>query len=601
MLGRAVAGRKNTSAEGQNELLSAFVSGRVMARALSEATEERDRIALARGFCVRLVDAWWTALTASDSRPQLLREPIEQFDCANLPEAVAALADSLGATAAEFDAESAAHHIGLAYTGMLPREYRGSLGIYYTPPALTKRIIAQATEAGVDWTRCRVLDPACGGGAFLAPVAQRILEALSGCSPRILIENLATRIRGYEIDPFGAWLSQVTLDAILLPIYRETGRRLPVVVSVCDALRRRPPRDRFDLVIGNPPYGRVRLSREQRDRFKRSLYGHANLYGLFTDQALRFAKTGGIIAYVTPTSFLAGEYFKNLRATLGRYAPPVSIDFVSLRKDIFEDVLQETVLATYRKGETPGKIQVHEVRPNGHNQLAIETVSNCCLPADFSKPWLLPRTVEQARLFTKIEPMPYRLADWGYKVSTGPLVWNRYKDQLSNQFGKNHHPLIWAEAITSEGTFIWRAEKKNHTLYFEACEGDDWLITDQSCVLLQRTTAKEQSRRLIATVLPDAFLMEHGSVVVENHLNMLRPIIEQPVVSPEVLVAFLKSAVADRVFRCVSGSVAVSAYELEAMPLPDPDKLDELAVLVEAGASVGDIEAVCIQSYEGVV
>ncbi|MQT61498.1 N-6 DNA methylase, partial [Pseudomonas sp. FSL R10-0399] len=78
----------------------------------------------------------------------------------------------------------------------------------------------------------------------------------------------------------------------------------------CDSLRRSPPKDRFDLVIGNPPYGRAKLDAETRERYKRSLYGHANLYGLFTDLALRHTKPGGVIAYVTPTSFLAGVYFK---------------------------------------------------------------------------------------------------------------------------------------------------------------------------------------------------------------------------------------------------------------------------------------------------
>jgi hypothetical protein len=42
----------------------------------------------------------------------------------------------------------------------------------------------------------------------------------------------------------------------------------------------------------------------------------SNLYGLFTDLAAQLARRGGVIAYVTPTSFLAGEYFKSLRALL---------------------------------------------------------------------------------------------------------------------------------------------------------------------------------------------------------------------------------------------------------------------------------------------
>jgi adenine-specific DNA-methyltransferase len=516
-----------------------------------------------------------------------------------LPESARALADSLGEAAAQLNVEAAAYQIGLAYTGMLPPEYRAAQGVYYTPPALTARLTAQATEAGLDWTSARVLDPACGGGAFLAPVAQRMIDALPGCSPRILIENIANRLRGYEIDPFAAWLSQVALDTVLLPISREAKRRLPVLVTICDSLRRSPPRERFDLVIGNPPYGRVRLDAAQRARFTRSLYGHANLYGLFTDLGLRHAKENGIIAYVTPTSFLAGEYFKNLRSLLGRNAPPATIDFVSVRRGVFDDVLQETLLATYRCGGTPAPITVHEITPENSAGLSVKNAGTIALPANPSEPWLLPRHPEQSSLVARLTCMRHRLADWGYTVSTGPLVWNRHKSQLASRPGRGRHPLIWAEAVTSDGHFIFRAEKKNHAPYFEVRSGDDWLVVDTPCVLLQRTTAKEQARRLIAAALPDAFLKEHGAVVVENHLNMLRPIDGRPRVAPAVLAAFLNSVAADRAFRCVSGSVAVSAYELEALPLPDPGGLDSLATLLRIRADRDRIEAACARLYAG--
>ena len=35
-----------------------------------------------------------------------------------------------------------------------------------------------------------------------------------------------------------------------------------------------------------------------RRRYRRSLYGHANQYGVFTDLALRWTVPGGVIAYV---------------------------------------------------------------------------------------------------------------------------------------------------------------------------------------------------------------------------------------------------------------------------------------------------------------
>jgi len=575
-------------------------AARIMARALAEAAPESERLALARAFCYRLVAAWWSALTGDDRKFPLrpLLSPVPDLD--HLPDPATASADSIGSAAAAYDPETAAYAVGLTYTGMLPSSFRASYGVFYTPPPLTARLLDQATTAGVDWASCRVLDPACGGGAFLAPVARRILEALPDVTPAILVENIGNRLRGYEIDSFAAWLSQVTLDAVMLPVCRKAGRRLPVVVTVCDTLERRPPRerDRFDLVIGNPPYGRVTLEPEVRARFKRSLYGHANLYGLFTDLALSHVKQDGVVAYVTPTSFLAGEYFKNLRSMLGSQARPVTADFVALRKGVFEDVLQETLLTTYRQGAGRAPAQAFEVLTGSVDALLIAPAGPFVLPDDPSQPWLLPRTPQQAILIEHLRAMPHRLADWGYGVSTGQLVWNRFKPQLQSRPGKNRLPLIWAECVTPDGRFVFRAEKKNHEPYFAPKAGDEWLITREPCVLLQRTTAKEQNRRLIAAALPEEFIAKHQAVVIENHLNMVRPITAKPAVSPEVLAAFLNSAAADRAFRCVSGSVAVSAYELESISLPAPHALGPLAELIKRGAARSEVEAECERLYD---
>ncbi|XBT44329.1 N-6 DNA methylase [Pseudomonas viridiflava] len=597
-MAQATEAQKVTQETGDASI-QALGSARAMARALASTFPADRQLTLARAFGVRLVEAWWCGLTTNDIVPQELRLPLQALPTETLPDAAIALADTIGRAAAAFDAETAAYQIGLTYTSMLPVEHRGEFGIFYTPPALTARLIDQVTAANVDWAKCRVLDPACGGGAFLAPIAQRIMVEQKNCSPKLLIQSIGNRLRGYEIDPFGAWLSQVTLDAVVLPVTRLAGRKLPVMVTVCDSLRRSPPKDRFDLVIGNPPYGRAKLDAETRERYKRSLYGHANLYGLFTDLALRHTKLGGVIAYVTPTSFLAGVYFKNLRALLGRSAPPLTIDFVTARKGVFDDVLQETALATYRRGGANSQIAVAEIAPSPCG-LRAEQTGEIALPADPSLPWLLPRTTEQSALVDRLTHMPHRLVDWGYGVSTGPLVWNRFKTQLAHRPSSKRLPLIWAEAITADGRFVFRADKKNHAPYFELKPGDDWLVTTKPCVLLQRTTAKEQSRRLIATALPADFLATHGGVVIENHINMIRPITETPQVCAEVLGAFINSAAADRAFRCVSGSVAVSAYELESLPLPAPEDLEEVAQLVVAGAARDAIEAACDRLFEGI-
>lgn len=572
---------------------------RLHARAQVEDLDERARLALARTFGYHVVVAWWAALTAADGRASLVRDSLEPMRPVRLNRAMKGLASKIGTSLASLDAEVAAYHIGLTYIGMLSSAHRAAHGVYYTPPVLGARLIDQATSAGVDWRVATVLDPACGGGAFLAPVARRILQALGHCEPRILLQNVAQRLRGYEIDPFAAWLSQVALDAVLLPVTSACGRRLPTIVTVCDTLRAVPVRELFDLVIGNPPYKRVRLDEVERRRFERGLFGHANLYGLFTDVAMRHAKPGGVIAYVTPTSFLAGEYYKKLRALLAREAPPFSIDFLAARDDVFDDVLQETLLATYRRGEAVGPVTIHEIAPVGKHRLSVVHAGRASLPEDPSTPWLLPRRREQRGLAAALSAMPHRLVDWGYTVSTGPLVWNRYKDQLVKRPGRRRYPIIWAEAVSPDGRFEWRAEKRDHVPYCEIRPGDEWMIVRTPCVLLQRTTAKEQHRRLIAAPLPAEFVRSHEAVVVENHLNMIRSLGSHPAVSHDTLAAFINSAAADSAFRCVSGSVAVSAYELEALPIPAPVDLSKLSRLVAAQAGRMEIEAECERLYAG--
>jgi adenine-specific DNA-methyltransferase len=175
---------------------------------------------------------------------------------------------------------------------MLPDALRTRLGIYYTPPALSARLLNMATEAGIDWRTCRVLDPACGGGAFLGPAALRMAHALQGNPAQAILTSIAERLRGFEVDSFAGWLSQTFLEIALADLAKASGTPVPHIVRVCDSLEQTPGKERFDLVIGNPPYGRVTLPPVVRERYKRSLYGHANLYGVFTDLALRRTAPG---------------------------------------------------------------------------------------------------------------------------------------------------------------------------------------------------------------------------------------------------------------------------------------------------------------------
>lgn len=575
--------------------IDALKEGKARARAATHGFGPARRLEAAQAFSSRVVEWYWQKGRRAGDPP--LRAAFARAERAALDRELLGTAETMGAAAARLDPVTAGYFISTTYAAMLPPGLRARLGAYYTPPALAARLLDQAAAAGVDWADASILDPACGGGAFLAPVAERMIKALSHLEPSEILRHVEERLHGFEIDAFAAWIAQVSLDAILLPQCRAARRNAPRCVEVADSLEREPGGDRYSLVIGNPPYGRVTLSPRLRGRYARSLYGHANLYGVFTDLALRWTRDDGVVAFVTPTSFLAGQYFRRLRALLASAAPPVSIDFITARRGVFDDVLQEALLATYRCQTSARPAPVHFVSPIDEVSLRVAAAGSFVLPLEPGAPWLLPRDRESDRLVARLRRMSHRLGDWGYSVSTGPLVWNRHKDQLRRTKTPGSLPLVWAEAVTSQGQFVFRALQRQHRPYFSPRRTDDWLIIRQPCVLLQRTTAKEQSRRLIAAALPAGFLREHGGAVVENHLNMIRPTVGAPPVPAVVLTAFLNSPIADRAFRCLNGSVAVSAYELEALPVPAPEAMREITRLIETGASRHEVEQACERLY----
>ncbi len=562
---------------------------RFVARAWAETIPESRRTSQAALLARAALDAF-----AAKAAPALKLSAPLVAAAGKLDVTAQQLAKTMGDYAAQLPVLEGCHALTSLYTTLLPGKERSELGAFYTPPALTKRLLDLAEEGGVDWKTARVLDPASGGGAFLLEAAARMRASLTDAEPAFILAQLSTRLCGMELDGNAAALSQAALEIALADLITLSGRDAPVFIKVGDTLEVEPS-EIYDLVIGNPPYGRVQLTEAQRLRYGRSLYGHANLYGVFTDIAVRWARPGGVIAYLTPTSALGGLYYTALRRLLAEEAPPVAIDFVHARRGVFEDVLQETLLAIYQKGGTQTEFQVHYLTVESELQAKLTKNGKVSLPEGSGAPWLAPREPAHVPLIKAATALTSRLADWGYQVSTGPLVWNRFKPQMRAKAGKGHHPLIWAEAVTADGRFVFRADKRNHAPYFKTEKGDDWLIVDRSCVLVQRTTAKEQQRRLIAAELPQVFIKKHDGVIVENHLNMVRAL--EPKVSPAAVAAVLNSDIIDQVFRCISGSVAVSAFELEMIPLPAPEAMAGVEKLVSAGATRAAIETALRAAY----
>lgn len=512
------------------------------------------------------VPQWWAARAAAAGLWG------RWLDVAHAVDAAAPVLPGASASTS-VDERMSGEQLGGGYVSALTPQVRARHGRHYTPDDLAAQLWVMTRRAlGHTATPRRlaglVRDPACGAGALLLAPLREHLAALRRADPQMILTNIPSVIEGIDADPAAVWLANVVLAAEALPVLAEVPearrRPLPALASVGDGLApsSRPAR----AVVMNPPYGRVRLDPAERERFAAFLYGHANLYGLFLAAGLQSLDGHGVLSALVPTSFTAGRYFSNLRQALAEVAPLREVTFVADRGGVFTGVLQETCLATFTRTKAR-KTAVST--SNGH----LTQVANVISPRG-AGPWLLPRRSDDAHVAAAAAMMPLNLSGAGWRVSTGPLVWNRRRADLHADPGPARLPVLWAADI--DGGRLHRDRVRDLMRYLRTGSDADRAVMalSEPAVVVQRTTAPEQTRRIVAVELTADDLTEWGgALAVENHVNVIRPTTPTPALSRSTLARVLATPTMDRLMRCLAGSVAVSAYELESLPLPAAEVL----------------------------
>lgn len=95
------------------------------------------------------------------------------------------------------------------YESLIDPEQRHVLGEYYTPDWLAERVCAAAVR---DPLSERVVDPACGSGAFLFHAARRLLAAADadGMSNADALTRCCDRVLGIDVHPVAVQIARVT-------------------------------------------------------------------------------------------------------------------------------------------------------------------------------------------------------------------------------------------------------------------------------------------------------------------------------------------------------------------------------------------------------
>lgn len=232
------------------------------------------------------------------------------------------------------------------------RDDRARFAAYYTPPAVAEVLVERTLGAWLDANRpaspaeVRVLDPACGTGAFLVASFGRLMRYFQPDGrqgrrgrERLALEVLRSSIYGADLDEASLLLARLRL----LEAADLGTRQLPELNLVAgDSLddesidwRAWLPEGEVDVVVTNPPFasqlarskGIGGSSREgQRLRFAATWTHNADLAYMFVERFWGYRAPRGTAGFVLPRAAIAGKGGRALREHLAADAAEV-IDF----------------------------------------------------------------------------------------------------------------------------------------------------------------------------------------------------------------------------------------------------------------------------------
>lgn len=250
----------------------------------------------------------------------------------------------------------------LFYQDVLPRQFRHTLGEYFTPDWLADHVLDMLRYSG----RRTLLDPACGTGTFLILAAARAARLMQ-------VEEWLGQIAGFDINPLAILAARTNLLFMLKPHLSQFQSSIILPVWRMNALLA-PTKEigPYDIVAGNPPWinwEHLPLSMRQETRPLWEQYGLFSQTGmdtilgkgkkdlslLFTYVSIdRYVRDQGTLAYIIPQGTFkstgAGAGFRRFQLADGTPLRVLQVDDFS-ELDPFPDTHTRSAVIVLQKGQ----------------------------------------------------------------------------------------------------------------------------------------------------------------------------------------------------------------------------------------------------------
>lgn len=216
-------------------------------------------------------------------------------------------------------------------------------GAYYTPLQLAGAMAGLFASQNIS----TVLEPSCGDGVFL--------DALQNLN---LLDKV-DKLTAVEIEPDEA---EKVRDR-----YSEFDQIEVCTEDFFDYYNRVLAKERFDLILGNPPYIRYQYLKEsQRKMQSQILTSHGmkankliNAWVAFIVACVQILSEKGKIAFVIPAEILQVAYAEDLRLYLANNLAKITL--ITFEQLVFPDIEQEVVVFIGEKGEEEKGIRIIEM------------------------------------------------------------------------------------------------------------------------------------------------------------------------------------------------------------------------------------------------